>query len=59
MKECPMHPKDGPGLVDTMVTILSPLIVMVLTAVFLLGWWAEAVWRGQYHQDRRNKRRGV
>jgi hypothetical protein len=43
--ENPMNPKDGPGLVDVLVTIFSPLIVMVvLTMVFLLGWWVEAGW---------------
>jgi len=39
-----MNPKDDPGLVDVLVTIFSPLIVMVVMMVFLLGWWVEAGW---------------
>jgi hypothetical protein len=35
---------DRPGALDVVIVILSPLIVAGLTVVFLLGWWAEALW---------------
>jgi hypothetical protein len=40
-----MKREEGPGVVDIMVVILSPVIVAGLTVIFMLGWWAEAVWR--------------
>lgn len=40
-----MKSKDGPGIADTVLTILSPGIVAVLTAIFLLGFWGQAAWR--------------
>lgn len=40
-----MTPQDRPGLVDVLVIIGSPVIVAGLTVIFLLGWWAEAVWQ--------------
>lgn len=36
---------DCPGPLDVAIAILSPLIVAVLTVVFLLGFWAAALWR--------------
>ena len=39
-----MKPKDGPGVLDLAVVILSPVIVLGLTVVFLLGFWLEAAW---------------
>jgi len=42
---CPLKPHDRPGLIDVLVIILSSVIVAVLTAVFLLGFWGEAAWR--------------
>lgn len=40
-----MKPADHHGPLEVAIVILSPLIVTVMTAVFLAGWWAEAVWR--------------
>ena len=34
-----MEPKDGPTVIDALVIIFSPLIVVVLTVVHLVGWW--------------------
>ena len=39
-----MKPLEGPGWVDVAVVILSPLIVLGLTVIFLLGFWVEAGW---------------
>jgi len=36
---------DGPGLIDVLVVVFSPVIVAGLTVIFLLGWWVEAAWR--------------
>jgi hypothetical protein len=35
---------DGPGVQDVLAVILLPLIVAVLTVVYLLGWWTAAGW---------------
>ena len=40
-----MNPKSGPGLIDVVVVVLSPLIVAGLTAFYLTGWWVTAAWR--------------
>ncbi len=32
-------------VIDVVITILSPLIVLVMSVVFLLGFWGEAAWR--------------
>jgi hypothetical protein len=40
-----MNPRAGPGALDVLVMILSPVIVAVLTVIFLVGWWVEAGWR--------------
>jgi hypothetical protein len=36
---------DGPGALDVLVTILSPVIVAGLVVIYLLGWWVQGVWR--------------
>jgi len=36
---------DRPGPLDLTIVILSPLIVAVLTMVFLVGWWVEGLWK--------------
>lgn len=33
------------GALDIAVVILSPLIVGILTVIFLPGWWIEAAWQ--------------
>ena len=40
-----MKTADGPGPLDVLVVILSPVIVAGLTVIFLVGWWIEAAWR--------------
>jgi hypothetical protein len=40
-----MRPTDGPGPLDILVVILSPVIAAALVVVYLAGWWTEAVWR--------------
>lgn len=40
-----MNPKDGPGLVDVAVTILSPAIFMVLNLIFMIGSLVMAIGR--------------
>jgi hypothetical protein len=40
-----MRPKDGTGVMDMVVVILSPLIAAGLVVVYLLGCWAGGVWR--------------
>jgi|WetSurMetagenome_2_1015567.scaffolds.fasta_scaffold623456_3 hypothetical protein len=40
-----MKTGDGPGPLDVLVVVLSPLIVAGLTVIFLLGWWVQAAWR--------------
>jgi hypothetical protein len=32
-------------VIDVVVVVLSPVIVAGLTVIFLLGWWAEGLWR--------------
>jgi hypothetical protein len=39
-----VNPQDGPGPVDVIITIFSPLIVAVLIMIFILGWWVQAAW---------------
>lgn len=39
-----MNPKDGPGLVDVLVTILSPLLVMVVMVISIMGYFLLAPW---------------
>ena len=39
-----MTPKDGPGLIDVLVTILSPLVVMMLMGVCIMGYFLLAPW---------------
>lgn len=40
-----MTPRTGgPGLIDVAVVILSPLILVILTAIFFLGAVARRVW---------------
>lgn len=36
--------EDGPGVIDVLAVVLSPVIVAGLTVIFLLGWWAETLW---------------
>jgi hypothetical protein len=33
---------DGPGVKDVLAVILSPVIVALLTVIYLLGWWTAA-----------------
>jgi hypothetical protein len=40
-----MKANAGPGVLDVVMVILSPVIVGGLTVVFLLGWWVEAAWQ--------------
>lgn len=40
-----MRPKRGPGVIDVLMVVFSPLIVAGLTVIFMLGWWVEAAWR--------------
>jgi hypothetical protein len=40
-----VKPESGPGVIDVMVVVLSPVIVAGLTVIFLLGWWAEGLWQ--------------
>ena len=39
-----MTPKDGPGLVDVLVTILSPVIVVVVMGISIVGYFLLAPW---------------
>ena len=39
-----MTPKDGPGLVDVLVTILSPVIVMLVMGIMIMGYFLLAAW---------------
>jgi hypothetical protein len=39
-----MKSDSGPGLVDVLVVIASPVIVAVMTVIFLMGWWTSAAW---------------
>lgn len=39
-----MTPKDGPGLIDVLVTIISPVIVVVMMAVMIVGYFLLAPW---------------
>jgi len=39
-----MKPHDRPSTLDLTIVILSPLIVFVLTVIFLAGWWAQGAW---------------
>ena len=36
---------DRPGTLDVVIVILSPLFMAVLTLLFLLGFWADGLWR--------------
>jgi hypothetical protein len=40
----PMNPKDGPGLSDVLVTIFSQLIVMMVVAISIMGYFLLAPW---------------
>jgi len=39
-----MPAKTGPGLIDVVLTVLSPLILLVLAAIFFIGLVARRVW---------------
>jgi hypothetical protein len=39
-----MTPKDGPGLIDVLVTIFSPLIVVLVTVASIAGYFLLAPW---------------
>ena len=39
-----MTPKEGPGLVDVLVTIFSPVIVMVWVVASIVGYFLLALW---------------
>ena len=39
-----MTPKDGPGLIDVLITIFSPLIVMVVMVISIMGYFLLAPW---------------
>lgn len=39
-----MNPKDGPGLTDVLATIFSPLIVMVVMVISIMGYFLLALW---------------
>jgi hypothetical protein len=41
-----MKPDSGPGILDVAAVVLSPVLAVVLTIVFLLGWWVQAA--GQF-----------
>lgn len=41
-----MNPKDGPGLVDVLVAIFSPVIVMVVMVISIMGYFLLAPWGG-------------
>jgi hypothetical protein len=43
-----MAPKDGPGLIDVLVTIFSPLVVMVVMGITIVGYFLLAPW-GREH----------
>ena len=36
--------RTNPSALDVAIVILWRLIVAVLTVVFLVGWWCEALW---------------
>ena len=39
-----MKPHDRPSALDVAIVCLSPLIVAVMTVVFLAGWWAQGLY---------------
>ena len=39
-----MTPKDGPGVVDVLVTIFSPVIAMMLMCLCVVGYFLLAPW---------------
>ncbi len=39
-----MNPKDGPGVVDVLVAIFSPLIVMAMMFLMMVGYFLLAPW---------------
>lgn len=41
-----MNPKDGPGLVDVLVTIISPLVMLLMLVAFM-GHFLLAPWGGE------------
>lgn len=40
-----MTPKDGPGPLDLIITVLSPAIMVVLTMIFFLGFVVPNLYR--------------
>ncbi len=47
-----MKPDTGPGFLDVLVVILSPMIVAGLMVIYLAGWWWTAAWRWVVGDDR-------
>jgi hypothetical protein len=41
-----MTPKDGPGLIDVVITVLSPAIMAVLTVIFFLWFVIQNIFGG-------------
>lgn len=39
-----MNPKDGPGIIDVLATIFAPLIVVIVMAIAIAGYFLLAPW---------------
>jgi hypothetical protein len=42
-----MTPKDGPGVIDVLAVIISPVVCLLLTIVCFLGVISRRMWGGR------------